>query len=196
MPSSTTPEQTTELSAVNLMLASLGERPVSSLESRQRLDVQRAVTTLNEVNVLWQTRSWWFNQETEVPLTPNASGEYVIDGSCVKVDASDKTIMNFVKRGARLWDTDTQTFTGHTEILYVDWTRLIPFDDCPETFKMWVARRAGTIFQQRSVGSPTLFEFTNRAADEAYAILQQEETDQEDINLTLAPGIIDCVYRR
>jgi hypothetical protein len=184
------------LSAVNLMLASLGERPVSSVENAQRLDVQRAVSTLNEVNVLVQSRSWWFNYEEKVALTPNSDGEYDLDSAVVKVDAYYPTVTNFVQRGSRLFNTDTFSYAGHTDDLYVNQTRLIPFDDCPETFKMYVARRAGTIFQQRSLGSPTLFEFTNRAADEAYAILQQEETDQEDINLTLAEGLLEVVYRR
>jgi hypothetical protein len=196
MPSAATPLQTTELTAVNLMLSSLGERPVSNLANAQRLDVQRAIATLNEVNVLVQTRGWWFNAETKVVLTPNADGEYIVAADVTKIDAYLTYITQYVQRGRRLFNTDTQLFTGNEGDLLVNQTRLLPFDDCPETFKMYVARRAGTIYQQRSLGSPTLFEFTNRAADEAFAVLQQEETDQEDINLTFAPGIFDAVYRR
>jgi len=190
------PTQTNALDAVNMMLQSIGERPVNNLDTTQRLDVQRAVSALNETNVLVQARGWWFNTELKVLLTPNGDGEYVIDNDVVKVDPYYESIWKFVQRGKRLYNTDDQTFTDHTDDLYVNQIRLLDFDDCPETFKLYVARRAAVLFQTRVVGSPTLFEFTERDANEAWLMLQQEELDNEDTNLTLAPGIIDCVYRR
>jgi hypothetical protein len=190
------PTQTTELGAVNMMLASIGERPVNNLSDSQRFDVARAVSTLNEINVIVQTRGWWYNEEKEVVLTPNDEEEYIIDPNSIKVDPSDTSIRNFVKRGSRLYNKDTHTFTGNTDTLKVDLICLLPFEDLPETARMYIARRAGVVFQTRSVGSPTLFEFTERDAQEAWGSLLQEELDNVDTNLTYAPGIMDVVYRR
>lgn len=199
----TTATQTTEVSAINMMLASIGERPVNDISTTQRLDVLRAVATLNEVNVMVQTRGWWFNAEEGVTLSPNADGEYDIPANVVKVDSYYTSIWKFVQRGRRLYNKDTFSFTAvddegtlHTDDLLVNWTVILDFDDLPETAKLYIARRAGVIFQTRSVGSPTLFEFTEQAAQEAWGLFQQEELDQEDINLTYAPGIVDAVYRR
>jgi len=183
---SVTPTQTTELSAINSMLQSIGERPLQNLSSTQRLDVHRATSALNETNVIVQTRGWWFNNEVKVLITPNGDGEYMIDADVVKVDPYYSSVWNFVQRGRLLWDTVAHTFTDNTADLYVNQVRIITFDDCPETFKAYT----------RTVGSPTLFEFTEKDTNEAYLFLQQEEMDNEDINLTYAPGTRDAVYDR
>jgi hypothetical protein len=190
------PDQTSELGAVNMMLSSIGERPVNTLATSQRLDVIRAISTLNEVNVLVQSRGWWFNEENNVPLTPNADGEYDIDPNSIRVDASDPTVANFVKRGNRLYNKLTFSYAGNTDTLQIDYVALLPFDDLPQTARMYIARRAGVVFQTRSVGSPTLFEFTERDAQEAWGALLVEELDYIDTNLTYAPGIRDAVYNR
>lgn len=188
--------QTTAVSAVNAMLESIGERPVNDIDNTQRLDVQTAVRCLNETNVLWQTRGWWFNREEEVTLSPNGDGEYDIPSNVVKIDPTYDSDWEWVKRGNKLWNRDTQAFTGHTADLYVNYILLLDFDDCPESFKQYVARRAGVLFQSRKVGSPTLFEFTSEFANEAWAILQQEEVDNEDSNLTYAREIAEITYSR
>jgi hypothetical protein len=190
------PEQTTEQTAITMMLSSIGEKPVNNIAASQRLDVMRAVATLNEINVLVQTRGWWFNEEVDVPHTPNAAGEYVLDPNIVKVDVSEKHVRNFKKRGLKLYNTTTRTTTGHTADLNLDYILLLPFDDLPESAKLYIARRAGVIFQTRSVGSPILFEFTEQQAQEAWGLLQTEELEHVDTNLTFAPGIRDAVYNR
>jgi hypothetical protein len=190
------PTQTTELEAVNLMLASIGERPVNNIGTTQRLDVVRAEATLNEVNVQVQTRGWWFNCELEVTLSASVEGEYIIDKDIIKVDASNELTWQFAVRGSKLYDRATNLFTGHTEDLLVNYVRLLDYDDLPQSARLYIARRAGVIYQTRTVGSPTLFEFTNRDAQEAYGALQQEELEHDDVNITYAPGIRDVVYRR
>jgi hypothetical protein len=190
------PTQTTELSAINSMLQSIGERPIANITDTQRLDVHRATSALNETNVVVQTRGWWFNNESQVLIAPNGDAEYEIDDDVVKVDPYDGAIWHYVQRGRRMWNTITHVFDGHTENLYVNQVRLLAFDDCPETFKAYVARRAGVLFQTRTVGSPTLFEFTEKDTNEAYLMLQQEEMDNEDINMTYSPGTRDAVYDR
>jgi hypothetical protein len=190
------PIQTNELEAVNMMLASIGERPINALDDNQRLDAIRAVATLNEINVLVQTRGWWFNNETQWSLSPNEDGEYVVPEGAIRVDPSDASIRNFTQRGNRLYNTDTKLFTGNDSAILLDFVQLLPYDDCPESFKMYIARRAGVVYQSRSVGSPTLYEFTERDAQEAWGSLLMEEVDNVDTNLTFAPGIRDAVYRR
>jgi hypothetical protein len=197
------PIQTTELSAVNTMLSSIGERPVNSLTAPQRLDVIRAVQTLNEVNVLVQTRGWWFNEEKNVTLSPNAAGEYEIEANAIKVDPTLKWVDHFVVRGNKLYNTKTHSFTNvddigtlHTDDIKIDYIALQDFNDIPETARMYIARRAGVIYQTRSVGSPTLFEFTERDAQESWGSLLMEEVEHVDTNLTLAPGIFDAVWNR
>jgi hypothetical protein len=178
------------------MLASIGERPVNNLTTSQRLDVIKAVAVLNEANVMAQTRGWWFNEELQVTLAPNTAGEYDLEPEVVKVDAYYPSVTKYVQRGLRLYNTEDRTYTGNTDDLLVDYTVLLPFNDCPETFRAYVARRAGVVYQKRSLGSVTLFEFTQEDAAEAWATLLQDEADQEDNNLRLAPDQVDLNFRR
>lgn len=190
------PEQTDEKSAITLMLASIGERPVNDIDTSQRLDVIRARKALNEVNVSWQTRGWWFNREDKIELVPNGSKELTLPANVVKVDAWKRGVKKFVKRGRKMYNNDTRSFIDNDDNLFVNWVVLLPYDDCPETFKLYVARRAGSLFQKRSVGSTALFEFSQEDVAEAWALLQQEEVDQEDSNLREAPDQFDLNYRR
>jgi hypothetical protein len=190
------PELTTQQVAINRMLSSIGERPVNDIDTSQRLDVILARTVLNEVHVQSLTRGWWFNAEEKIELTPNASGELMVPADVIKVDAWYKSITKFVKRGLRLYNKETRSYTDNTSNLYVNWVKLLTYDDCPESYKMYVAARAGVVFQKRSIGSMTLFEFTKEDEHIAFGTLLQEEADQEDSNLTTAPDQFDLNHRR
>ena len=191
-----TPRQTDEQSAITLMLASIGERPVNDIDTDQRLDVKKAMVALNEVNVSVQTKGWWLNREDKIELKPNGSGELDLPANVVKIDAWKSSTSKFVQRGRRLYNNETRSFIDNTANLFVNWVVLLPFDDCPETFKLYVARRAGSIFQKRSVGSTTLFEFSQEDVNEAWALLLQEEVDQEDSNLRNAPDQFELNHQR
>ena len=191
-----TNERVTVVSAVNMMLMSIGERPVTDINATQRLDVLRAVTCLNEANLLFQVRGWWFNTEDYVLLSPNGDGEYEIPDDVLKVDPYYPSEWKYVQRGRRLFNKEDRLYDGNTEDLYVNYVVFLDFEDLPETAKIYIARRAGVIFQARSIGSQILYQFTTEFANEAWATLQQEEVDADDPNLTLAPELVDVVYRR
>ena len=64
---------TTELEAVNVMLAAIGEAPINSLTGTLPVDARIAQTTLNETNKDVQSEGWHFNTEIDVVLTRDAS---------------------------------------------------------------------------------------------------------------------------
>ena len=59
---------TTQLDAVNTMLMTIGESPVSSLTGSVGVDVVEAKQTLNTVMKAVQTGGWVFNTEHEFPF--------------------------------------------------------------------------------------------------------------------------------
>ena len=190
------PEQTDEKKAIISMLSSIGERPPNNIYDSQRLDVVRARDTLNKVFVLALDRGWWFNTDKKVELVPNADGELEIPSDVLKVTPYYRYIKKFVKRGNRLFNNETRSFIDNTANLLVNYVLALEFDDCPESFKQYVAQRAGVIYQKHSVGSVTLFEFTKEDEAEAWGNLQQEEADQDTANLKEAPDQFDLNYRR
>ena len=71
---------TSKIQAVNIMLASIGEAPVSSLDDATLADVSIAESILDETNVEIQSRGLHCNTEINFPITPNTDGE--IDLPC------------------------------------------------------------------------------------------------------------------
>ena len=63
----------TKLDAINQMLHDLGERPVNSLAGSTRLDVNRAIASLDSVLRRLLNRGWWFNSES-IRLTVDGAG--------------------------------------------------------------------------------------------------------------------------
>ena len=62
--------RTTKLETVNVMLSSIGERPVASLESGL-VDAEMAETILNSVDRDIQGMGWWFNRDIRRKFVPD-----------------------------------------------------------------------------------------------------------------------------
>ena len=57
---------TTELEAINIMLAAIGEAPINTLVGTLPVDARIAQSTLSEVNKSVQSEGWSFNTEIDV----------------------------------------------------------------------------------------------------------------------------------
>ncbi len=175
---------TTELDAVNEMLRSIGERPISNLADTNRLDVANALATLTRERTALLNIGWFFNTEDEVEIGVDTEGRYPIPSNVLRIDLHDtSTEEKLVKRGDFLYDLRTRTTTDHTETLKFDQVIELGFDDMVESARAYVAARAGVTFQTDGVGSTILFEFTERRALFAYGILQAEQLDHEDLSI-------------
>lgn len=160
---------TTELEAVNIMLAVIGESPINSLNSPAVVDAVTAQAVLSEVSRAVQTTGWHFNTEEGVTLTPTMFvGEVQLPANCLRVSTSGASRnRDVVHRGNRLYDRQNHTYV-FTENLTVDMVILLPFNELPEAARYYITIRAARTFQARTVGSETLYQFT--AQDEAMAL--------------------------
>ena len=77
---------TTELEAVNIMLAAIGEAPINSLTGTVPVDVRLAQSTLNEVNKEVQSEGWSFNTEINVELTRDGDDQVALASNVLRVD--------------------------------------------------------------------------------------------------------------
>ena len=66
---------TTELEAINIMLAAIAEAPINSLTGTLPVDAVTARSTLAEFNKEIQSEGWSFNTETDVTLTRDGSNQ-------------------------------------------------------------------------------------------------------------------------
>ena len=155
-------EQTTELSAINYMLATIGEAPINTLEDLGVVDAITARSALQAVTRTILVEGWSFNTDVGFPLVPEGFDPFEIK---VPPNALSVTPMgsfsNLTVRGGRLYDKSrfSYTFQGFPAVpCEIIWS--LQFDELPEVTKQYIAVRAGRMFQKQAVASELLHAIT------------------------------------
>lgn len=174
----------TELDAVNTMLTTIGESPVSTVEDNGVVDAAIALQILRSVSREVQAKGWHFNTEKEYVLTPTyLDGELIVPKNAIQVDTvGEDQHIDVVQRGTRLYDRREHTYK-FTKSVKVDMVVLLEYDELPEAARQYISLKAARIFQERVVGSQELSSF-NRS-DEARALATLQETDAENADYNI-----------
>jgi|TARA_B100001093_G_C26840225_1_gene1020209 hypothetical protein len=177
---------TSELEAINTMLSTIGEAPVSSLTGTLPNEVTMAVATLNEVNREVQTRGWHFNTELEYPLSKNVDNKIPLATNIVRLEIIpskySKQTYDCVQRGAFLYNRQGRTFVFDKDL---DGTAviLLDFTEIPESARRYITIRASRMFLDRMIGSSELRGYTQQDEIIALSTLKQAETSTADHNI-------------
>ena len=136
----------TELSAVNSILGSIGQSPVTNITGDALLNPEIAfvVNLLGEVNKDVQSTGWTFNSEYRVKKSPDANGHYVVPVNAIMYDISDGQVdrqTNVVQRDGKMFDIVHQTDVFTTDY-YFDSVVLLPFTDVPSPIQRYIIARA------------------------------------------------------
>ena len=175
--------RTAEIDAVNTILSTVGEPPVSSLDDPLQSDSSIARNTLTEISREVQMQGWHFNTVREVVLLPDgADGDRIkVGDNVVRVDLETQHTGSYdiVQRGSYLYDRKGQTdvFSGSLKatVMYVlDW------DQLPEPARRFITIRASRIFQDRFVGSGDHHTFNTMDEFRALALLKEFESNTGD----------------
>ncbi|MCI4664218.1 MAG: hypothetical protein MRY74_05810 [Neomegalonema sp.] len=169
----------TELDAVNLMLATIGESPVATLEQSGQVDAVTAQRTLGEISAEVQSRGWHFNTDKAYPLYAQAHAPYeiAIPANAARIDpAGASAHLDLAVRGGKLWDRRRHSFSfaGAPKVL-VDIVWVLPFAEMPQPARRFAAIRAARVFQDRVVGAGQLHGFTEKDERRAEAGLRKYE---------------------
>ena len=174
-----------ELEAINIMLGTIGEAPISQfsdIEANEVTDSALAQRTLIEVTTDVCSEGWSFNTDEIVNLQPDAAGEYVVPGNALRVDFSPNRYANcpYTIRGKRVWDRLNQTHkiasAEDPQVLVVDQMVVrLDWDDLPHTAQNYIVIRAGRIYSDRFVNSNVIFTYTVQDEETARAQLIRAE---------------------
>jgi len=176
----------TELEAVNEMLMSIGQAPVSTLNVSGIKDVNIARAELTKVSRRIQSRGWNWNTDDDYQLSPDVDGFITVPSGALKIDASVPT-ENIVERrhdtkGRCLYSRDSRSFQFDGPVnVQVVWG--FAFEDLPETARCFIATSAGRKFQSRVIGSHILDRFQEEDEAKAWVLLEREERASRDTNL-------------
>ena len=176
----------TELEAVNTMLVTIGEQPVSSLDNLAGLqDASIAKQILSNISRAVQSKGWVFNLDLQVTYTPDSNGEINLGSNVLRIDSTSKvrgTTKDIVERGGKLYDRENNT-SIFTDSIKVDRVIVLNFDDLPEAARRYVATRASRVFHDRVVGSGELHRFFQEDEGQAWSEMLQYESDTGDYTI-------------
>ena len=179
---STTP--TTELEAVNMLLAAIGEAAVSNLETATTVEVTQAKNLLSNTNRGIQQKGWHFNTEWDVVLTRDSDNFIPLGTSILSVFVPGTlTTMRGRSGSPFLYDLDDNTFVFGSTINNAVTITLLDFVDTPQTFRHYVTVRAARIFQEEIIGQVSAEQVNRVEETEAYADLLDDETDRAGYNV-------------
>lgn len=181
------PWQTSELDAVNTLLATIGSQPVNSVDAPS-VDASMAKQTLKEISLATQAEGWYFNTDQKRVWSPDAKSEIALPSNVLMIDnaygiAEDRKVSPRTNPSAYnrtyLYDMTNNTFLFSrsitTKTVYAfDWKGL------PQAARHYITVRAARVFQDRSVGSERHHSFTLRDEQYALAALRRYESEVGD----------------
>ena len=188
MPIPTT-NATQELPAVNEILASVGQAPVTTLDQTNP-DVAIAYDTLLRVSREVQAEGWTFNTEYDYPET-TVNKEFVIPDDMLQVDLAsryrDSRIAtgdkDVVRRNGKLYDRYNHTYEITTENegdIKLDVTWLFDWVDLPVPIQDYIVSRAAVIVSSRIVGDGGQYQMLQQREAYTRAMALEYETQQGD----------------
>ena len=184
---------TDELPAINQILSSIGQAPVTTLDQTNP-DVAIAYKALLEVNKEVQAEGWAFNTEYEITITTNDDKQYEVAANVLQIDLSStyKGHIDVVRRRdpadskVKLYDRYNHTYaigTVANDKWDVDIIWHFDFIDVPIPIQNYITSKAATIVAQRIVGDSALIQTLQQRETLARSIALEYECTQADYSI-------------
>lgn len=191
---------TSKLTAVNTLLAIIGEAPVNSLNAPLTGDASLAERTLDEASREVQGAGWSWNTMLYDSIPLDAStGQSQLPSNTLAVRFNPLTYpsQRFVLRGIRLFDRIRNSYDlrgsfgvsviGNTSDLVAEIVEELDWDSIPETGRRYITIRAGRMFANRAVTSASLETYTAEDEERALQILKRTEDMAQNYNFISGP---------
>ena len=191
---------TSKLSAVNTLLAIIGEAPVNSLNPPLTGDASLAERTLDEVSREVQGAGWSWNTMLYDAIPLDAStGQSQLPGNTLAVRFNPLTYpsQRFVLRGLRIFDRVRNSYDlrgsfgvsviGTRSDLVAEIVEELDWDSIPETGRRYITIRAGRMFANRAVTSASLETYTAEDEERALQTLKRTEDMAQNYNYISGP---------
>ena len=186
----TTVDIDTELSAVNAILGSIGQSPISGLDFANP-EISFIYNLLKEVNQDVQAEGWTFNIEYHIKENVGADNKIIVESDVTRIDNTDEwdRTRDFVRRKDttdgiwKLYDRVNHTFEyPDDEYFYVNKVRLLKFEDIPAPFQRYIIYRASGRAAVQLVSNGQLQQMLSAYELHARASCMEYECNQGDHN--------------
>ena len=170
-----------ELPAINQILSSCGQAPVTTLDQTNP-DVAIAYDTLLQVTREIQAEGWTFNREYHYEFTPDTNDEINIPTNVLQIklsEVSGNMDHDGVRRNSKLYDRQDHTYKWtHVSPILCDVIWEFDWVDIPEPVQNFITARAAVLVSQRIVGDGVQYSALQQQEAYARAIALEYETEQ------------------
>ena len=175
----------TELDAVNQILSSVGQAPVTTL-NLQNPEVAIVLTTLREVNRQVQAEGWNFNVERGYPFTPDSVTKHIkYPSNVLQLDTNTyehRDDFQPVRRDGKFYDKYKHTYEWDKAI-EADVTWLCDFEDVPPAIQLYITARAARMAANKMVGDTGLFQLLQEQEVQTKAAAIEYDCNQADYSI-------------
>ena len=179
MPFPTT-NATQELPAINQILSSCGQAPVTTLDTTNP-DVAIAYDTLLQVSREVQAEGWTFNKEYHYEMTPDTDDFILIPNNIVQIKLTENSAnmdKDAIRRSGKLYDRHNHTYKWTDETVECDVVYEFDWIDLPEPIQNFIVARAAVFTSQRIVGDNAQYQMLQQQEAYARAMALEYETQQ------------------
>ena len=179
MPFPTT-NATQELPAINQILTSCGQAPVTTLDQTNP-EVAIAYATLLQVSREVQSEGWTFNKEYHYEFTKDDNDEILIPNNVIQIkltENSQNMTYDAVRRQGKLYDRQNHRYTWEYSPIECDITWEFDWVDLPEPIQNYITARASTLVSGRIVGDDDQYTRLRAQELEMRALANEYETQQ------------------
>ncbi len=185
----TTVDIDTELSAVNAILGSIGQAPISGIDF-QNPEISFIYNILKEVNQDVQNEGWAFNIEYHIKEPVGSDNKIIIESDVIRIDNTDEwdRTRDFVRRKDsdglwKLYDRVNHTFEyPDDDYFYVNKVRRLNFEDIPAPFQRYIIYKACGRAAVQLVSNANLQKMLATYESQARAACLEYECHQGDHN--------------
>ena len=179
MPFPTT-NATQELPAINQILSSCGQAPVTTLDQTNP-DVAVAYDTLLQVSREVQAEGWTFNKEYHYEFTPDTDDQILIPSNILQIKLTENSAnmdKDGVRRSGKLYDRHNHTYDWTDETVECDVVWEFDWVDLPQPIQDFIVARAATFVSQRIVGDSAQYQMLQQQEAYMRALALEYETQQ------------------
>jgi len=179
MPFPTT-NATQELPAINQILSSCGQAPVTTLDTTNP-DVAIAYDTLLQVSREVQAEGWTFNKEYHYEMTPDTDDFILIPNNMLQIKLTENSAnmdKDGIRRSGKLYDRQNHTYKWTDETVECDIVWEFDWVDLPQPIQDFIVSRASTIVSQRIVGDSDQFSMLQQQEAYMRSLALEYETQQ------------------
>ena len=180
MPFPTT-NATAELPAINQILSSCGQAPVTTLDQTNP-DVAIAYDTLLQVSREVQAEGWTFNKEYHYEMTPDTDDEIPIANNILQIKLSENSNnveYSGIRRNGKLYDRQHHTYKWK-DFSPVKCDIVWEFDwiDLPQPVQDYITSRSSALVSQRIIGDTNQYQMLQQQEVLARAMALEYDTQQ------------------